>query len=423
MQASAPAARSARLAVVGDVHGAWCSARDGAALRALQPDITLLVGDFGNEDVELVEQIAGLPLPKAVILGNHDAWYSMTAKRSRSPPAGSAQQAEAGGGGGELYARVFAQLRALGDAHVGYGHMPLPGAGVSIVGARPFSKGGKSLRTMRDFMSRLYAVVDMEGSAEKILGVVADRVPDASTPLVVMGHNGPAGLGSTRSSICGVDWTQEQGDHGDPDLQMALEQLKASGRDVALAVFGHMHHTLRGGGRRRMVEVDEESGTVFLNAATVPRVVPVRQPGDPGAAASRRHFLLVELDDGQVAAAADVWVQVSHASSDGAASPAAQAAPSASLVQLLGLQAQLPQAWALQPGREACHDGEWRAQVVDVQPVLAACAGSSGGGRRLLLWDASGSSWRQVDLPASGSSSRAAGEADVTAVAAAGGMA
>jgi uncharacterized protein (TIGR04168 family) len=36
------------------------------------------VGDIGNEAVHLVQQIAALDLPKAVILGNHDAWYSAT---------------------------------------------------------------------------------------------------------------------------------------------------------------------------------------------------------------------------------------------------------------------------------------------------------------------------------------------------------
>jgi hypothetical protein len=31
-------------------------------------------GDFGNEAISLVADIAGLDLPKAAILGNHDAW-------------------------------------------------------------------------------------------------------------------------------------------------------------------------------------------------------------------------------------------------------------------------------------------------------------------------------------------------------------
>ena len=34
----------------------------------------LQVGDFGNEDVHTVAQIAALQMPKAAIMGNHDAW-------------------------------------------------------------------------------------------------------------------------------------------------------------------------------------------------------------------------------------------------------------------------------------------------------------------------------------------------------------
>ncbi|KAK3010889.1 hypothetical protein RJ639_011614 [Escallonia herrerae] len=40
----------------------------------MQPDLVLFTGDLGNENVELVRSIADLRFPKAVILGNHDAW-------------------------------------------------------------------------------------------------------------------------------------------------------------------------------------------------------------------------------------------------------------------------------------------------------------------------------------------------------------
>lgn len=60
--------KSIRLAIIGDVHGHWCPDRDAAALQALEADCTLFVGDFGNERVSLVRQIACLDVPKAVIL-------------------------------------------------------------------------------------------------------------------------------------------------------------------------------------------------------------------------------------------------------------------------------------------------------------------------------------------------------------------
>jgi hypothetical protein len=40
---------------------------DGARVRE---------GDFGEENVELVQDITNLDFPKAVILGNHDACWS-----------------------------------------------------------------------------------------------------------------------------------------------------------------------------------------------------------------------------------------------------------------------------------------------------------------------------------------------------------
>ena len=62
-----------RLAVIGDVHG-WYNEHDPAAMAALQADVACIVGDFGEEDLALVKLIAQLPMPKAVILGNHDGW-------------------------------------------------------------------------------------------------------------------------------------------------------------------------------------------------------------------------------------------------------------------------------------------------------------------------------------------------------------
>eukprot|EP00882_Tetradesmus_deserticola_P021112 GHRQ01022846.1.p2 GENE.GHRQ01022846.1~~GHRQ01022846.1.p2 ORF type:complete len:133 (+),score=51.47 GHRQ01022846.1:607-1005(+) len=106
-------------------------------------------------------------------------------------------------------------------------------------------QGGKSMRSIKDFMARLYNVHDMGESAQRMLQLIHGSVPPSDC-LVLMGHNGPAGLGSQRHNICGVDWVDEAGDHGDPDLASVLQQLREAGRHVALVVFGHMHHKLRG---------------------------------------------------------------------------------------------------------------------------------------------------------------------------------
>ena len=63
---------------MGDVHHQW-NDRDAQALRFLQPDIALFVGDFGEEVLELVkvikDQVDSSKVPAAYILGNHDAWW------------------------------------------------------------------------------------------------------------------------------------------------------------------------------------------------------------------------------------------------------------------------------------------------------------------------------------------------------------
>eukprot|EP00878_Enallax_costatus_P015707 GHUV01016458.1.p1 GENE.GHUV01016458.1~~GHUV01016458.1.p1 ORF type:complete len:279 (+),score=61.40 GHUV01016458.1:741-1577(+) len=214
----------------------------------------------------------------------------MTAcKRSRSPPAAAHHSPHGSPADQQQHIqravspeepdRVQQQLDALGSCHVGYAHLQLPVKNISLVGARPFSKGGKSLRTIRDFLLRLYHIGELKESADKILDVIDTQVP-ADNTLILMGHNGPAGLGSERYNICGVDWVKEAGDHGDPDLEIVLQQLQQAGRHVALVVFGHMHHTLKGSGLRQMVHVDGITGTVYLNAATVPRVVKWPRKGE-----------------------------------------------------------------------------------------------------------------------------------------------
>ncbi len=38
--------------------------------------------------------------------------------------------------------------------------------------------------------------------------------------LLVVGHNGPTGLGARPYDMCGMDWVAAGGDHGDPDLEV-----------------------------------------------------------------------------------------------------------------------------------------------------------------------------------------------------------
>jgi hypothetical protein len=103
------------------------------------------------------------------------------------------------------------------------------------------------------------------------------------------------------------------GDHGDPDLQAALATAAHADRPAALAVFGHMHHMLKGGQcRRQMVHIDAHSGTVLINCAVVPRWSEDPATQGNGNHGSLHHFTVVNMAaDHYVESASHVWVGVS----------------------------------------------------------------------------------------------------------------
>lgn len=119
------------------------------------------------------------------------------------------------------------------------------------------------------------------------------------------------------------------GDHGDPDLEEALEHLHVCGRHVPLVVFGHMHESLKFGKKlRNMVEISQETGTVYLNTAVVPRVRHLKVPATVKSSSDGEHsesdvaemgvkrmrevtarqFTLAEVTDGLVSLVRSVWV-------------------------------------------------------------------------------------------------------------------
>ena len=116
----------ATLMVVGDVHRFW-RAFDADFLARENPALTMFVGDLGDEDVEITRTLAALTLPKVVMLGNHDAWQSFQ-KRKATP-------------------KLREILAVLGTDHLAYEVREVPEAGISVIGARPFSWGGPSLRS------------------------------------------------------------------------------------------------------------------------------------------------------------------------------------------------------------------------------------------------------------------------------------
>lgn len=275
-----------KIAVVGDIHDLW-EAEDAIALQALGVDLVLFVGDFGNEAVDVVQLIAAIDLPKAAIMGNHDAWYSASEwGRKRCPYDRNKED------------RVQQQLDLLGEAHVGYNKLDLPQFQLSVVGSRPFSWGGDAWKN-KEFMQQRYGVTTFEESVERIVATAKSTPYDT---IIFMGHNGPVGLGDRPESPCGRDWQPLGGDYGDPDFTEAIAQTQALGKTVPLVTFGHMHHNLRHTQEyQRTPVVTSPQGTVYLNSASVPRIV---QTG----ADKWRNFSLVELESGIVSQISLVWV-------------------------------------------------------------------------------------------------------------------
>ncbi|MEM7064609.1 MAG: TIGR04168 family protein [Cyanobacteria bacterium P01_B01_bin.77] len=271
------------IAIVGDVHDQWSWA-DTHALQALGVDLVLFVGDFGNEAVTLVRQVAAVPLPKAVILGNHDVWY--TVRDRKNCPYDQTQED-----------RLQQQLDALRDCHIGFGKLEAPHCNVTVVGARPYSWGGARWR-YRQFYRDRCNVRSFEESTARICATV--ETAEHNT-LIFLGHNGPTGLGNQVHNICGRDWKRKGGDYGDPDFADAIAHAQSLGKQVALVVFGHMHHELRHDKTRLRdrVAVDNH-GTVYVNGAQVPRVIKT----DSG---WQRSFTLVTLQASTVQAVCLIW--------------------------------------------------------------------------------------------------------------------
>jgi uncharacterized protein (TIGR04168 family) len=275
-----------KIAVVGDVHDQW-EEEDAIALKSLEVDLVLFVGDFGNESVDVVRTIASLDIPKAVVMGNHDAWYSATEWGRKKCPYDRTKEDW-----------VQEQLDLLGDSHIGYGKLDFPVFNLTVVGGRPFSWGGPDMK-FADICKLRYGITTLEESAAKIFESVKAAAYDN---IIFVGHNGPSGLGDRPEDPCGKDWHPIGGDFGDPDFAQAISQTITAGKNISLVTFGHMHHSLRHTKRiiRKRVFRSPE-GIIYLNAAAVPRIINT-QTG------KQRNFSFVQIEDGIVTQTSSVWV-------------------------------------------------------------------------------------------------------------------
>lgn len=274
------------IAVIGDVHDRW-DADDAIALKHLGVDLVLLVGDFGNESVDVVRSIAALDIPKAAICGNHDAWYSATEWGTKKCPYDRTKED-----------RVQQQLDLLGEAHVGYSKLDFPALNLTVVGSRPFSWGGSEWKNTDFFYRSRYGITSFAESTERIVQAASSSTLDT---VIFLGHCGPKGLGDRAEDICGKDWSPPGGDHGDPDFTEAIEATRKLGKVVPLVAFGHMHHQLRHTKQQQRVPLVATNETIYLNAASVPRITKTETN-------CLRNFSLVSLQSGSVTKASLIWL-------------------------------------------------------------------------------------------------------------------
>lgn len=110
------------------------------------------------------------------------------------------------------------------------------------------------------------------------------------------------------------------------DLTRAIKAVLATGRrKIPLVVFGHMHKKLQVVGERTMV-VTSPNGTVYLNAAVVPRfrkmvvtdphsIQPAPEPEKDAPSdlvlyeVFDRQFTVVDFQKGELERIAEVWVR------------------------------------------------------------------------------------------------------------------
>lgn len=241
---------SARLAVIGDVHGRF-DRSEARALDAMGYDGILFVGDLGSwlhTGVRRVATaIASLRTPAVVLPGNHDGPSPLgvlreAVLRGRHPTGSGARTVR-------RTARIARWLHPVPFA----GYSLHAFGGVTVVAARPWAMDGHRL-TFRRALELRHGVPSLEASAQRLCALV-----DATEgPLVFLAHNGPAGLGAGDDG----PWALSGVDRGDADLTVAVRH---AGTRAKAVVAGHMHL----GGRRADALV--QRGALHINGAEVPR--------------------------------------------------------------------------------------------------------------------------------------------------------
>jgi len=285
-----------KFACVGDIHGFWEDS-DTEYFNASDYDFLLLTGDlpdhkpFPNRRQNLYQKLNALRIPTYMALGNWDGANLLQL-------IGEVFQNKAFIHLGSLgHIRRIRKLKQnLSNIQIGsYSLIPLsdenptskkrndPNSNlgdfshanersrfnrIGLLIGRPFTCGGPNLG-FQPSLKRIYRITSMEDSVESYKKLI-DSCKEDFHSLIFLTHNGPTGLGDKATDIYGCDFRREEGDWGDPDLEVAIRYAKSNGIQIPLVVSGHMHHQnpKTKSLRKWLLEKD---GTTYLNAAKVPR--------------------------------------------------------------------------------------------------------------------------------------------------------
>lgn len=270
-----------QIGVIGDIHGAW-EARDTAFFNAVGYDRLLFVGDLARMtgSLPVARQLAELTTPAWLIPGNHDGvTLAQLLAELKSRPLAARLLAIG------MKRRVNQMVRALGPVVTGgYSRHELT-RDLGLVIARPHAMGADRLY-FGHYLKTRFGVRDLATSRDYLCRLIDQSPRD----LIVLAHNGPAGLGQTPDSPFGCDFAPIQGDFGDPDLAEAIAYARDTGHRVRAVIAGHMHHRSEHTGQWRQPSCRLDD-TLFINAARVPRI---EQAG------ARRHHIRLTVTDNAI---------------------------------------------------------------------------------------------------------------------------
>jgi len=262
MQLSHPATQDAiRIGVIGDLHNHFDDV-DLAHFAESDYDLLYFTGDLGggtlDSSLRIARSIARLRRPALVMPGNNDTVDIDELAAELAHRQGMQHLLS--------IARADPQASTVNLCGYSLHRLTAGNLDVSLIAARPHSMGGPHL-SFPDYMRKSYGIDSLDQSSQRLMALV-DRAE--TEQLIFLAHNGPRGLGEAAHDIWGCDFKDDGGDWGDPDLAAAIDHARASGRQVTAVIAGHMHLRTRQGVDRPWLL--EKEGTVYVNAARVPRI-------------------------------------------------------------------------------------------------------------------------------------------------------